>query len=230
MSAWARGPEGVAHRSWRHGVRRPAWRSWVLDLEQNRVVFRRAVDAGINFIDTCDYFSAGPSEEAVGTLMRKWRRAEFVLATKAGNPMGAGPTRGLFAQASLRIRRTLAAPLRTDYIDLYQHISGTRPPNLEEMVEAFDRLVRSARCSTSASPTCRPGNSPPRCSTRAPRSGGFVSVQNHYNPIWREDERELMPLCRAEGVGLIPYSPMGRGFLCDCADARITGSASASSA
>jgi aryl-alcohol dehydrogenase-like predicted oxidoreductase len=124
-----------------------AWRSWVLDLEQSRVVFRRAVDAGINIIDTCDYYSAGASEEIVGTLISEHgNRGEFVLATKVGNPMGRDANaRGYSRKHIIEAVEHSLRRLRTDYIDLYQTHIWDPATNLEEMVEAFGELMRTGK-------------------------------------------------------------------------------------
>ena len=206
------------------GIGSPAWREWVLDEAASRPIVKRALDAGINFIDTCDFYSGGKSEEAVGRLIKEFAgRGEIVLATKAGNPMGKGPNaRGysrkhLFEAVDASLKR-----LGTDYIDLYQTHIWDPSTNLEEMIEAFDALVRSGRV-LYVGITDMPAWQFVSCVMHQKLRGlaAFVSVQNHYNPIWREDERELMPFCRAEGIGLIPYSPMGRGYL--CGKARRTG-------
>jgi 1-deoxyxylulose-5-phosphate synthase len=195
-----------------------AWRSWVLPLEQSRAVFRRAADAGINLIDTCDYYSSGVSEEIIGALIAEHgHRSEWIIATKAGNPMGRGPNaRGfsrkhLFEAVDASLRR-----LRTDHIDIYQTHIWDPATNLAEMMEAFNDLVRTGKVlyigitdmpfwqfATAYFHTVQHG------------LARFVSAQNHYNLIWREDERELLPFCRAQGIGLIPYSPMARGWLCN---------------
>ncbi|MGH7069981.1 MAG: aldo/keto reductase, partial [Acetobacteraceae bacterium] len=168
-------------------------------------------------IDTCDYYSHGRSEEIVGKIIKDFvPRREIVLATKAGNPMGKGPNaRGysrkhLFAAAEQSLAR-----LNTDYIDLYQTHIWDPTTNLEEMVEAFDALVRSGKV-LYVGITDMPAWQLAKAYYYQTHHGlaHFVAAQNHYNPIWREDERELIPLCRAEGIGLIPYSPMARGFLC----------------
>ncbi|HLY88124.1 MAG TPA: aldo/keto reductase [Acetobacteraceae bacterium] len=194
-----------------------SWRSWVLDLEQSRAVFRRAMAAGINFIDTCDYYSAGASEEIVGTLVAEsGNRVELVIATKVGNPMGRDANaRGysrkhIIAAAEASLRR-----LRTDYIDIYQTHIWDPTTNLEEMVEAFDHLVQSGKV-LYVGITDMPFWQFASAYFFAERHGlaRFASVQNHYNLLWRDDERELLPFCRARGIGLIPYSPMARGFLC----------------
>lgn len=194
-----------------------SWRSWVLDLDGSRTIFRRAIEAGINFIDTCDYYSAGVSETIVGALLAEHgNRAELVIATKAGNPMGRdanarGFSRKHIVDAAERSLRRLG----TDYIDIYQTHIWDPATNLEEMMEAFDHLVRSGKV-LYIGITDMPVWQFATAQFYAERNGlaRFVSVQNHYNLLWRQDERELVPFCLAQGIGLIPYSPMARGFLC----------------
>ena len=199
------------------GIGDPSWREWVLDERASGPIVKRSLELGINFIDTCDFYSRGRSEEIVGRLIKEFvPRDEIVLATKAGNPMGKGPNaRGysrkhLFEAVEQSLRR-----LGTDYIDLFQTHIWDVTTNLEEMVDAFDDLVRSGKVlylGITDMPAWQFAKA--YYDQRHRGLARFVSVQNHYNPIWREDERELIPLCRTEGVGLIPYSPMARGFLC----------------
>jgi len=199
------------------GVGHPSWREWVLDKDASRQIVKRALDLGINLIDTCDFYSLGKSEEVIGRLMREFvGRSEVVLATKVGNPMGKGPNakgysrKHLFEAVDQSLKR-----LGTDYIDLYQTHIWDPATNLEEMVEAFHGLVRSGRV-LYVGITDMPAWQFAKSYYQQVHNGfaRFASVQNHYNPIWREDERELIPMCRAEGVALIPYSPMARGYLC----------------
>ncbi len=194
-----------------------SWRSWVLDLAQSRAVFRRAIEAGINFIDTCDYYSAGMSEEIVGTLLAEHgNRSELVIATKAGNPMGRDANaRGFSRKHIIDAAERSLRRLRTDHIDIYQTHIWDPTTNLEEMTEAFDHLVRSGKV-LYVGITDMPFWQFATAYFHAERHGParFAAVQNHYNLLWREDERELLPFCRAQGIGLIPYSPMARGFLC----------------
>ncbi|MBV8914753.1 MAG: aldo/keto reductase [Acetobacteraceae bacterium] len=193
-----------------------SWRSWVLDLEGSRAIFRRALEHGINLIDTCDYYSSGRSEEIVGALIKDVPRSEIVVATKAGNPMGKGPNaRGysrkhLFEAVNASLRR-----LGTEYIDIYQTHIWQPETNLAEMMDALDDLVRTGKV-LYLGITDMPFWQFATAYFHAERRGRaqFVSVQNHYNLLWREDERELLPFCRAQGIGLIPYSPIARGFLC----------------
>jgi 1-deoxyxylulose-5-phosphate synthase len=199
------------------GVGHPSWREWVLDEEASKPILKRALDLGVNLIDTCDFYSFGKSEAVLGRLIKAFvSRAEVVLATKVGNPMGKGPNAKGFSRKHLfeAVDQSLKR-LGTDYIDLYQTHIWDPATNIEEMVEAFDALVRSGRV-LYLGITDMPGWQFAKCYYHQVHSGfaRFVSVQNHYNPIWREDERELMPMCRAEGIALIPYSPMARGYLC----------------
>lgn len=193
------------------------WRSWVLALDDSRAIFRRALDAGIGVIDTCDYYSAGLSETIVGTLVAEaGSRADLVIATKAGNNMGkAANARGysrkhLFEAVEQSLRR-----LQTDYIDLYQTHIWDPATDLGEMMDAYDDLVRSGKV-LYVGITDMPFWQFALAQGHASRHGRtrFAAVQNHYNLLWREDERELLPYCRAEGIGMIPYSPLARGFLC----------------
>ena len=199
------------------GIGDPSWRGWVLDEAASRPIVKRCLDLGINLIDTCDFYSSGKSEEIVGRLLKDLiPRHEIVLATKAGNPMGKGPNaRGYSRKHLIEAAEQSLKRLGVDYIDLYQTHIWDPSTNLEEMVEAFDALVRSGKV-LYLGITDMPAWQFARACYHQRHNGlaRFVAVQNHYNPIWREDERELVPLCRAEGIGLIPYSPMARGYLC----------------
>jgi 1-deoxyxylulose-5-phosphate synthase len=208
------------------GIGDNSWRSWVLDEDAARPILKRALDHGVNFIDTCDYYSSGRSEEVVGRLLRSLaKRDQIVLATKVGNPMGKGPNARGFSRKHLHeaVDQSLRR-LQTDYIDLYQTHIWDPSTHLEEMVDAFDSLVRAGKV-LYLGITDMPAWQLAKAYYCAAHTGRarFISVQNHYNPIWREDERELLPFCRAEGLGVISYSPMARGFL--AGPARRDGSA-----
>jgi len=192
------------------------WRPWVLDEDASRPFFRQAYEAGINFFDTADMYSDGASEEVTGRALHDLApRHEVVIATKVFNPMGPGPNdRGLsrkhvFDAIDASLRR-----LKTDYVDLYQTHRFDPATPLEETLRALDDLVRSGKVryigasSTDAWKFAQ-------ALERADRNGWtrFVSMQNHYNLVYREEEREMLPLCRAEGVGVIPWSPLARGLL-----------------
>jgi aryl-alcohol dehydrogenase-like predicted oxidoreductase len=195
----------------------PGWRSWVLEEDASRAIVRRALDLGVNAIDTCDYYSNGRSEEIVGRAVKDFvARDEIVLATKVGYIMGKGPNaRGFSRKHILEAAEQSLRRLQTDYIDLYQTHIWDPCANLEEMMQAFHDLVRSGKV-LYIGVTDMPFWQFATAHLHAVHNGltPFAAVQNHYNLIWREDERDLAPFCRAQGIGLIPYSPLGRGFLC----------------
>ena len=194
-----------------------SWRDWILEEPEVRPIIDRALDLGINFFDSSDYYSGGESEALLGRcLLARVAREQVVIATKAGNPMGPAITERGYSRK--HIRHAVDASLTrlgTDYIDLYQTHIWDPETGLEEMVDAFDDLVRAGKI-LHAGITTMPAWQLGKCLAIARTTGRhpFVSAQNHYNLIHREDERELMPLCRSEGLGLIPYSPLARGFLC----------------
>ena len=193
------------------------WREWVLEEGEARPIIERALACGINFFDSSDYYSGGESEALLGRcLLSRVAREQVVIATKVGNPMGPAATeRGYSRKHILHAVDASLARLRTDYIDLYQTHIWDPGTALEEMVIAFDDLIRAGKI-LYAGITTMPAWQLAKCLEIARAEGRrpFVSAQNHYNLIHREDEREFMPLCRSEGLGLIPYSPLARGFLC----------------
>lgn len=195
----------------------PKWRPYVLPEAESRAIIRRALDHGMNLIDTSNYYSLGASEEIVGRAVKDFvRRDDIVIATKVGNPMRSTPTSGgfsrknLFASVDESLRR-----LNTDYIDLYQTHIWQADTDLEEVVAAFDDLVRSGKI-LYAGVTILPVWQFVTCVVTARERGlaPFVSVSNHYNLLWREDERELLPFCRSTGIGVLSHSPFARGLLC----------------
>jgi len=195
----------------------PGWRSWVLQEEASRAIIRRALDRGINAIDTCDYYSSGRSEEIVGRAIKDFvKRDEIVLATKVGMPMGKGPNaRGYSRKHIIEAAEQSLKRLQVDYIDLYQTHIWDPATNLEEMMQAFHDLVRAGKIlyiGITDMPFWQFATA--HLHALHNRLTPFAAVQNHYNLIWRADERELFPFCRAHEIGLIPYSPMGRGYLC----------------
>lgn len=200
------------------GMGDASWRSWVLDETASRPVVAAALEAGINLFDTCDFYSLGRSEEVLGKLLGGMAgRDEVIIATKVGNPMGRGANnRGYSRKHILDACDASLRRLGTDYIDLYQTHIWDPDTDIEEMVDAFADLVRAGKVRYVGA-TDMPAWQFAKAIYHARHHGlpGFVSMQNHYNLVWREHERELIPLCRAEGIGLIPYSPMARGFLCD---------------
>ena len=192
------------------------WRPWVLSEEAGRPFIRRALDAGINFFDTADMYSRGASEEILGRALRDFtRREQVVIATKAFFPMGDGPNdRGLsrkhlFDAIDASLRR-----LGTDYVDLYQIHRFDRHTPIEETVEALHDIVRAGKARYLGASSMFAWQFAEMLHA-AERRGWtpFVAMQNHYNLVYREEEREMLPLCRARGIGVIPWSPLARGFL-----------------
>jgi aryl-alcohol dehydrogenase-like predicted oxidoreductase len=178
-----------------------SWREWVLEWDESAPLIRRAVEAGINFWDTADMYSLGASEEITGRALREFggRREDQVIATKVFNPMSAAPNdsglgrKHIMASIDASLKR-----LGVDYVDLYQiHRFDPQTP-IEETCEALNDVVRAGTA------------------LNVQQTHGwarFVSMQNHYNLVYREEEREMIPLCLDQKIGLIPWSPLARGFL-----------------
>ena len=197
----------------------PSWQGWVLGEDDARRHIRKALDLGINFFDTADAYSRGVSEEITGKILREAgvRRDELVLATKVFFPTreAEGPNRqGLSRKRILDACDASLRRLGLDYIDLYQiHRWDSRTP-IEETLEALDALVRAGKVrylGASSMAAWQFGKA--LYTAREQRWHAFVSMQNHYNLVYREEEREMIPLCVAEGVGIIPWSPLARGLL-----------------
>jgi 1-deoxyxylulose-5-phosphate synthase len=193
------------------------WRPWVLDEGASRPFFRRAWEAGINFFDTADMYSDGASEEVLGRALRALAipREQVVVATKVFNPMGPSANeRGLSRK---HIRHSIDASLRrlaVDYVDLYQIHRFDRSTPVEETLEALDAVVRAGKALYIGASSMFAWQMATMLHTSDRRGlARFVTMQNHYNLVYREEEREMIPLCRAEGIGLIPWSPLARGFL-----------------
>lgn len=192
------------------------WRDWVLEEEEARPFFRRAVEAGINFFDTADMYSRGRSEEITGKMLREFgRREEVVIATKVFFPFGEGPNLGGLSRK--HIQEACEASLRrlgVDVIDLYQIHRLDRSTPMEEMLAALDWLVQQGKVRYIGSSSMAAWEFQ-KCLGLSERNGWarFVSMQNHYNLVYREEEREMVPQCRAEGIGVIPWSPLARGLL-----------------
>jgi aryl-alcohol dehydrogenase-like predicted oxidoreductase len=199
------------------GIGNPSWRKWVLEEDAARPILRAAVEAGINFVDTCDFYSAGASETVLGNALWDYAsRDEIVLATKLGNPMGKHPNaRGYSRKHVVSAVNASLERLKTDYIDLLQTHIWQPDTDLEELVIAFDDLVRSGKVRYVGA-TTMPAWAFVQCVNLAKRLGRspFASMQCEYNVCHREAERELIPFCREYGIALIPFSPLARGFLC----------------
>jgi len=194
----------------------PKWREWVLDEDESRPFFKRALEAGINFFDTADMYSAGVSEEVTGRALRDFaRRDEIVLATKLYWPLNNEPNhRGL---SRLHILRSIDDSLRrlgTDYVDLYQIHRWDYETPIEETLDALNDVIKSGKARYIGASSMHAWQFS-KSLFQADIHGWtrFVSMQNHYNLIYREEEREMIPLCIEEGIGLIPWSPIARGFL-----------------
>ena len=192
------------------------WRDWVLDEEASRPFIARALELGINFFDTADMYSDGASEEILGRAVRDLAgRADVVIATKVFYPMGPGPNdRGLSRKHILAAIDASLARLGMDYVDLYQiHRFDVDTP-IEETMEALHDVVRSGKARYIGASSMYAWQF--AAMQHAADLHGwtrFVSMQPHYNLAYREEEREMLPLCRAQGVGVIPWSPLARGFL-----------------
>jgi aryl-alcohol dehydrogenase-like predicted oxidoreductase len=194
----------------------PKWRPWVLDEQAAMPFFRKAIEAGINFFDTADVYSLGASEEITGKALREYARLEqVVLATKVFGHMGDGPN--MEGLSRKHIQQGCEASLRrlgVETIDLYQiHRYDPHTP-IDETLSALDLLVRQGKVrylSASSMAAWRFA----QALSLSERHGWarFVTMQNHYNLIYREEEREMILLCQAEGVGVIPWSPLARGLL-----------------
>jgi len=194
----------------------PKWRDYILDEEEGRPIIQRAVEAGINFFDTANVYSAGVSEEVTGHSLREFsRREEVVIATKVYFPYNDKPNQGGLSR--LHIIRAAEDSLRrlgTDYIDLYQIHRWDYETPIEETLEALHDLVRAGKVryiGASSMFTWQFAKS--LYLTDLNNWTRFVSMQNHYNLVYREEEREMIPLCIDQGIGLIPWSPLARGFL-----------------
>ncbi|MGA2665703.1 MAG: aldo/keto reductase [Nitrososphaerales archaeon] len=188
--------------------------AWTLDYEAARPIIDRAIDLGINFFDTADMYSEGRSEQVLGRAVAG-RRDDLVIATKVYNPMGPGPNdRGLSRKHIRReVKRSLER-LGMDYIDLYQIHRWDYDAPIEETLRTLDGLVRDGSVNyIGASSMWAWQFAEALDLSKALGLERFVSMQDHYNLAYREEEREMIPLCRSRGVGLIPWSPLARGFL-----------------
>jgi aryl-alcohol dehydrogenase (NADP+) len=193
------------------------WREWVLEEEESRPFLRRALEAGINFFDTADVYSNGVSEEILGRALKDFgpSRDRLVIATKVHGPMGDDPNqRGLSRKHILHSIDASLKRLGTDYVDLYQIHRFDYETPIEETLAALDDVVRAGKALyIGASSMYAWQFAKMLCAADRLGLARFVSMQNHYNLIYREEEREMLPLCREEGIGVIPWSPLARGFL-----------------
>ncbi|HTP35868.1 MAG TPA: aldo/keto reductase [Candidatus Acidoferrales bacterium] len=192
------------------------WREWVLEEDESRPFIRHAIEAGINFFDTADIYSVGASEEILGRALRDFApREQVVIATKVFNPMGDSPNqRGLSRKHIHEAIDASLRRLRTDYVDLYQIHRFDYETPVEETLCALDDVVRAGKALYIGASSMHAWQFA-RMMYTSSRLGvaRFVAMQNHYNLVYREEEREMLPLCREEGIGVIPWSPLARGFV-----------------
>jgi 1-deoxyxylulose-5-phosphate synthase len=195
----------------------PKTRAWVLDEEAARPFVRQAAEAGINFFDTADVYSSGASEQVTGRLLREVfpRREDYVLATKVHGQMGDGPNdRGLSRKHIMAGIDASLSRLGTDYVDLYQIHRWHYSTPIEETMQALHDIVRAGKTRYIGASSMFAWQFA-KAQHVADRNGWtrFVSMQNHYNLVYREEEREMIPQCVDMGVGVIPWSPLARGLL-----------------
>ncbi|HET6374008.1 MAG TPA: aldo/keto reductase [Candidatus Polarisedimenticolia bacterium] len=192
------------------------WRPWLLDESEARKHFRAAFDAGINFFDTADMYSKGRSEEVTGALLREMApRDEYVLGSKVFFPMGPGPNMGglsrkhILSACDASLRR-----LGIEYLDLYQIHRWDHKTPIEETLEALDSLVRAGKVRYLGASSMAAWQMAKALGTSDLNGWHrFVSMQDHYNLIYREEEREMIPLCLDQKLAVLPWSPLARGFL-----------------
>jgi aryl-alcohol dehydrogenase-like predicted oxidoreductase len=193
------------------------WREWVLEEEESRPFIKRAIELGINFFDTADMYSVGVSEEILGRALKDFGppRDRTIIATKVFNAMGDDPNlKGLSRKHIMHAIDDSLRRLGTDYVDLYQIHRFDYETPIEETLEALDDVVRMGKALYIGASSMYAWQFAKMLYT-SDQLGltRFVTMQNHYNLIYREEEREMNPLCLEEGIGLIPWSPLARGFL-----------------
>jgi aryl-alcohol dehydrogenase-like predicted oxidoreductase len=189
---------------------------WTLPEEPSRRIIRQAVDLGINFFDTANAYSDGTSEEIVGRALKDFaRRDEVVIATKVFFPMGPGPnSRGLSRKAIFAAIDASLERLGTDYVDLYQIHRWDYSTPIDETLEALHDVVKSGKARHLGASSMYAWQFSKALSVARHRGWTpFATMQNHYNLLYREEEREMMPLCADERIGVIPWSPLARGRL-----------------
>jgi aryl-alcohol dehydrogenase-like predicted oxidoreductase len=189
---------------------------WALSEEQSRPFIRKAIESGINFFDTANVYSAGTSEEILGRALRDFaNRDEVVVASKVSGQMREGPNgSGLSRKAIMAELDHSLARLGTDYIDLYQIHRFDRATPIEETLEALDDAVRAGKVRYVGASSMYAWQFAKALYTADIHGWSrFVSMQNHYNLLNREEEREMLPLCADQGIGALPWSPLARGRL-----------------
>src|SRR5215470_556197 len=198
-----------------YGVK--SWRQWMLEENEGRPFIKQALELGINFFDTADMYSLGASEQILGRALKEFgpSRDKLVIATKVFFPMGDDPNqKGLSRKHIMHAIDASLRRLGTDYVDLYQIHRFDYETPIEETLQALTDVVRAGKALYIGASSMYAWQFAQMLST-ADRHGlcRFVTMQNHYNLMYREEEREMIPLCRAEGVGVVPWSPLARGLL-----------------
>lgn len=193
------------------------WREWVLEERESRPLIQQALEAGINFFDTADVYSLGASEEILGRALKDSGvpRERLVVATKAHGAMGEHPNqRGLSRKHIVHALDDSLRRLQMDYVDLYQIHRFDPSTPMEETLEALNDVVRAGKALYVGASSMWTWQFV-KMLHLAEASGWsrFATMQNHYNLLYREEEREMIPFCRAEGIGLLPWSPLARGRL-----------------
>lgn len=194
----------------------PAWHEWVLNEQAARPFYKAALEKGINYFDTADLYSLGRSEEVTGRLLKEMApREEVVIATKVCRPMGPGPNQqGLSRKHIMASIDASLKRLQTDYVDLYIIHRFDYGTTIEETIEALNDVVKAGKVRYLGASSMWAWQFSKMITLQRERGlAQFVLMQNLYNLIYREEEREMIPLCRNEGIALTPYSPNARGFL-----------------
>src|SRR6185436_16699621 len=192
------------------------WRTWVLEQEDSKPFIKRALDAGINFFDTADVYSTGESERITGNLLRDLgvKRENIIVATKVNGQMSDDINdKGLSRKHIMDSIDKSLKRLQMDYVDLYQIHRWDYEVPIEETLEALNDIVRAGKARYIGASSMFAWQFAKALHTSEKHGcTKFVSMQNHYNLAYREEEREMIPLCIDQGIGLIPWSPMARGF------------------
>jgi aryl-alcohol dehydrogenase-like predicted oxidoreductase len=207
------------------GPLRPGSNAWSLNEEQSEPFFRQALDAGINFFDTANVYSTGDSERMLGKFLKaNAKREDTVVATKLNGVMRDGPNGGGLSRKEIlyELDESLRR-LGTDYVDLYQIHRWDKTTPIEETLEALNDVVRAGKVRYIGASSMWAWQFSKALYTSAKHGWAkFVTMQPHYNLVYREEEREMLPLCLDQGVGVIPWSPLARGKLTRPSDAEAT--------
>lgn len=194
----------------------PARRAWTLGEKDSHDILRAALDLGVNFFDTSNSYMQGESERILGTGLRKYaRRADVVIASKVGLPFGGESRDGLLSPSQIRMHvEGSLRRLQTDYLDLYQLHRWDPVTPIDDVLRTLQDLVRAGKVRyLGASSMYAWQFAKAHYTAKSCGMDGFVSMQPQYNLVYREEEREVIPFCQAESIGVIPWSPLARGFL-----------------